>query len=110
MNTTSRWLGIAFWVAAFGGCASSVTVVHTVQPQYSIALHDLDDKAPFFAEGMAKIRKNDGAGARALWKAHLAELPESAGLLLNLGLVSSALDDHDAAIDYHERAAEIAQA
>jgi formylglycine-generating enzyme required for sulfatase activity len=86
------------------------------QVREQLALDDLDDKAPLFAEGMAKIRKNDAAGARALWAAHLAEMPESApsrelaGLLLNLGLLSSALDDHDTAIDYYGRSTKIYKA
>jgi serine/threonine-protein kinase len=65
---------------------------------------------------MAMIRKNDGAGARALWEAHLAELPqapappEAAALLYNLGSLSSALGNDGAATDYYERSTKIYQA
>src|SRR5258706_3536002 len=121
MKTTSWRLAAAlFTLAALGGCTSSVTVVHTVPPQYSIVPAkviavigtkekiDLDGKAPFFNEGMAKIKKDDLAAARALWEGHLAALPESAPLLYNLGAVSEALRDRGAAEDYYARAAKAA--
>lgn len=84
---------------------SAQTMIDGFMPEQVSEQIDLDDKAPFFGEGMAKVKKDDLAGARTLWEGHLAALPESAPLLYNLGAVSEALRDRGAAEDYYARAA-----
>jgi formylglycine-generating enzyme required for sulfatase activity len=87
---------------------SAQTMIDGFMPEQLSEQIDLDDKAPFFGEGMAKIKKEDLGAARALWEGHLAALPDSAPLLYNLGAVSEALRDREAAEDYYTRAAKAA--
>jgi sulfatase modifying factor 1 len=68
----------------------------------------LDQDAPLVHEGMAKFYSRDYAGARSLWENALANSPNSAPLLYNLGALCEALHDSEAARAYYLRAIAIA--
>src|SRR3954454_18033379 len=83
---------------------SAVQLVNGFTPRQDNEQIVLDDKAPLAREGIARVKKGDLAGARALWEAAVPTLPPSASLLYNLGVVCEALRDFDAARKYYDLA------
>lgn len=77
-------------------------------PQMFPELVALDQDAPLVHEGMEKFYSRDYAGARSLWENDLANAPNSAPLLYNLGALCEALHDSEAARGYYARAIAIA--
>ncbi|HXH93925.1 MAG TPA: SUMF1/EgtB/PvdO family nonheme iron enzyme [Thermoanaerobaculia bacterium] len=77
-------------------------------PEMSADAIAIDQDAPLAHEGMVKFFSSDYAGARSLWENGLANAPNSAPLLYNLGALCEALHDPDAGRTYYLRAIAIA--
>jgi len=68
---------------------------------------ELDDTAPAFADGMAMIEAEKLTDARAIWESALRRHRESAALSFDLGAISEALGDLEAARRYFQAAVKL---
>ena len=68
---------------------------------------ELDDSAPSFDEGMAMIDAGKLGDARAIWESALRRHRESAALSFDLGALTEALGDLDAARGYFQAAVKL---
>jgi tetratricopeptide (TPR) repeat protein len=68
---------------------------------------ELDDSAPAFGDGMAMIDAGRLNDARAIWEEALRRHRDSAALNFNLGALSEALGDRDAARRYFQAAVKL---
>ncbi len=68
---------------------------------------ELEDSAPAFDEGMAMIDAGKLNDARAIWEAALRRHRDSAALNFNLGALSEAIGDLDAARGYFQAAVKL---
>jgi tetratricopeptide (TPR) repeat protein len=68
---------------------------------------ELDDTAPSFDDGMAMIDAGKLADARAIWEAALRRHRQSAALSFDLGALSEALGDLEAAHRYFQAAVKL---
>jgi tetratricopeptide (TPR) repeat protein len=68
---------------------------------------ELDDTAPAFDDGMAMIEGGRLADARSIWESTLRRHRESAALSFNLGALSEALGDLEAAHRYFQAAVKL---
>jgi len=68
---------------------------------------ELDDSAPAFVDGMARIDAGRLNDARAIWEAALRRHRDSAALNFNLGALSEAIGDLEAARGYFQAAVKL---
>ncbi|HEX3583743.1 MAG TPA: hypothetical protein VH087_18405 [Thermoanaerobaculia bacterium] len=83
-------------------------LINTFMPARQHETIALEQTAPSFGAGIERIKKGDLAGARGVWQDALQSSPDSAPLLYNLGAVSEAMRDPDAAGPYYLKATKLA--
>ena len=96
---------IALELAARYAAGQAAEMIIPRRVRESIAL---DDTAPAFEEGFARIKGQQFAEAREIWNAVLRKQPRSAALHYNLAAVSEALGDRRAAERHYLAARQLA--
>lgn len=83
---------------------AAIVAAEAITPRSVRESIELDDSAPAFDDGMAMIDAGKLADARAIWEAALRRHRESAALNFDLGALSEAMGDVEAARGYFQAA------
>jgi tetratricopeptide (TPR) repeat protein len=83
---------------------AAVIAADAIMPRTLRETIELDDSAPSFEDGFAMISSERLIDARAIWQSAATRHQDSAALFFNLGAVSEAIGDVEAADRYSEKA------
>jgi tetratricopeptide (TPR) repeat protein len=86
---------------------AAVSAAEGITPRIVRETIELDENAPSFDDGFSMVSSERLEDARAIWQAAAVRHRNSASLYFNLGAVSEAMGDLNAARDYFEKAASL---
>ena len=86
---------------------AAVSAAEGITPRIVRETIELDENAPSFDDGYSMVTSERFEDARAIWQAAAVRHRDSAPLYFNLGAVSEAMGDLNAARDYFEKAASL---
>ncbi|HEX3577519.1 MAG TPA: tetratricopeptide repeat protein [Thermoanaerobaculia bacterium] len=86
---------------------AAVSAAEGITPRSVRETIELDESAPSFDDGFSMVTSERLEDARAIWQAAAVRHRTSAPLFFNLGAVSEAMGDMNAARDYYEKAARL---
>jgi tetratricopeptide (TPR) repeat protein len=86
---------------------AAVSAAEGITPRSVRESIELDESAPSFDDGYSMVSSERLEDARAIWQAAAVRHRKSAPLYFNLGAVSEAMGDLNAARDYFEKAASL---
>src|SRR5258708_203849 len=86
---------------------AAVSAAEGITPRTVRETIELDENAPSFDDGYSMVSSERLEDARAIWQAAAVRHRDSAPLYFNLGAVSEAMGDLNAARDYFEKAASL---
>jgi tetratricopeptide (TPR) repeat protein len=86
---------------------AAVSAAEGITPRSVRETIELDETAPSFDDGFSMITSERLEDARAIWQAAAVRHRNSAPLYFDLGAVSEAIGDLNAARDYYEKAASL---
>jgi tetratricopeptide (TPR) repeat protein len=86
---------------------AAVSAAEGITPRFVRESIELDENAPSFDDGFSMVSSERLEDARAIWQAAAVRHRNSAPLYFNLGAVSEAMGDLNAARDYFEKAASL---
>jgi tetratricopeptide (TPR) repeat protein len=86
---------------------AAVSAAEGITPRSVRETIELDESAPSFDDGFSMVSSERLEDARAIWQAAAVRHRNSAPLYFDLGAVSEAMGDFNAALDYFEKAARL---